>query len=166
MNSFSALCLIFCLLIPAKAWCADPPAATAFTLQEAVEYALAHYPSVRAALAQYNAAKAGVGLARTNYFPSVNGVWQGDRGTRNSVLGVLLPQSPTILTGTQGTVLPSSDQAYWVSGIGALFSWEPFTFGYRGAQVRAAQATQNRTEAQVALTRLGVASAVANASLA
>ncbi|MGH9618637.1 MAG: TolC family protein, partial [Bryobacteraceae bacterium] len=113
MNSFSALCLIFCLLIPAKAWCADPPAATAFTLQEAVEYALAHYPSVRAALAQYNAAKAGVGLARTNYFPSVNGVWQGDRGTRNSVLGVLLPQSPTILTGTQGTVLPSSDQAYW-----------------------------------------------------
>jgi outer membrane protein TolC len=166
VKSFSVFCLIFCLLIPAKGWCADPQATTTFTLQEAVEYALAHYPSVRAALAQYNAAKAGVGLARTNYLPSVNSVWQGDRGTRNSVLGVLLPQSPTILTGTQGTVLPDSDQAYWVSGMGVLLSWEPFTFGYRGAQVRAAQATQNRTEAQIALTKLGVASAVANASLA
>lgn len=166
MKSYSVSCLVFCLLIPASGWCADPPAATNFTLQEAVDYALAHYPSVRAAVAQYNAAQAGVGLARTNYLPSVNGVWQGDRGTRNSVLGVLLPQSPTILTGTQGTVLPISDQAYWVSGMGVLLSWEPFTFGYRGAQVRAAQATQNRTEAQIALTKLGVASAVANASLA
>ncbi|MGH9581856.1 MAG: TolC family protein, partial [Bryobacteraceae bacterium] len=63
-----------------------------------MQYALAHYPSVRAALARYNAAKAGVGLARTNYLPSVDGLWQGDRGTRNSVLGVLLPQFPTIMT--------------------------------------------------------------------
>lgn len=158
--------LLFPLLICPALKAADPPPAQSFTLQEAVQYALAHYPSVRASLARYDAAKAGVGLARTNYIPSVDGLWQGDRGTRNSVLGVLMPQFPTIMTGTQGSVLPSSGQPYWVSGMGVLFSWEPFTFGYRRSQIRAAQATANRTEAQVTLTRLGVASAVANASLA
>lgn len=166
LRSLIALLLLFFLfLMPPRIRAADPPP-QAFTVQDAVQYALAHYPSVRAALARYNSAKAGVGLARTSYLPSVDGVWQGDRGTRNSVLGVLLPQFPTIMTGTQGSVLPSSSQAYWASGMGVLFSWEPFTFGYRGAEVKAAQATENRTEAQIELTRLGVASAVANASLA
>ncbi|MGH9360091.1 MAG: TolC family protein [Terriglobia bacterium] len=142
------------------------PSTLAMTVPQAVRYALTHYPAVRASLESYNAARSGVGLAKTNYLPNVNGVWQGDRGTRNSVLGVLLPQFPTILTGTQGTVLPFSDRAYWVSGMGALFSWEPFTFGYRRAQLRAAHATENRTAEQVTLTQLGVATAVADASLA
>jgi outer membrane protein len=137
-----------------------------FTVQEAVNYALAHYPSVRAALERYNAARAGVGLARTNYVPFVDGVWESDRETRASVLGVLLPQSPTILTGTQGTVTPGPAEPFWTTGMGALFSWQPFTFGYRRSELREARATENRTVAQVTLTRLGVASAVANASLA
>ncbi|MGH9354477.1 MAG: TolC family protein, partial [Terriglobia bacterium] len=143
-----------------------PPPPKLFTVQQAVDYALGNYPAVRASLERYNAARAAVGLARTSYLPLVDGVWQGDRGTRNSVLGVLLPQFPTIMTGTQGTVLPLSDRAYWVSGMGVLFSWEPFTFGYRRALLRSAHATESRTSAQITLTRLGVASAVANAGLA
>ncbi|MFZ0663981.1 MAG: TolC family protein [Acidobacteriaceae bacterium] len=137
-----------------------------FTVQEAVDYALANYPAVRAALEQYNAAQAGVGLARTNYLPRLDGVWQGDRGSRESVLGVLLPQSPNILTGTQGSVTPHAYRPFWTSGAGFLLSWEPFDFGYRGAQVRSARATENRVRTQVAVTRLGVAAAVAEASLA
>ncbi|MGH9398275.1 MAG: TolC family protein [Terriglobia bacterium] len=145
---------------------AGTPNTKNFTVQEAVDFALANYPAVRASLERYNAAKAGVGLAKTAYLPFVDGVWQGDRGTRNSVLGVLMPQFPTIMTGTQGTVLPLSNRAYWVSGMGALFAWEPFTFGYRRAGVRAARATESRTAAQITLTRLGVASAISDASLA
>lgn len=137
-----------------------------FTVQEAIDYALAHYPAVRAALERYNAARAQVGLQRTNYVPFMDGVWEGDRETRESVLGVLLPQSPTILTGTQGTVTPGPAEPFWTTGMGALLSWQPFTFGYRRSEIRAAHATENRTAAQVTLTRLGVASAVANASLA
>lgn len=137
-----------------------------FTVQQAVSYALANYPAVRAALEQYNAAKAGVGLARTNYLPRLDGVWQGDRGSRESVLGVLLPQSPNILTGTQGSVTPHSNRPFWTSGAGFLLSWEPFDFGYRGAQVRSAVATENRFQAQIAVTQLGVATAVADAALA
>lgn len=136
-----------------------------FTLREAVDFALANYPAVRASLERYNAAKAGVGLAKTAWAPFIDGVAQADRGTRNSVLGVLMPQFPTIMTGTQGTVLPLSDRAYWVSGMGMLFAWEPFTFGYRRSLLRSAHATENRTAAQITLTRLGVASAVSDAAL-
>jgi outer membrane protein len=137
-----------------------------FTVQQAIDYALTHYPAVRAALERYNAARAGVGLARTNYVPFMDGVWESDRETRESVLGVLLPQSPTILTGTQGTVTPGPAEPFWTTGMGFLLSWQPFTFGYRRAELRSAHATENRTSAQVTLTQLGVASAVANASLA
>ena len=161
-----AFCLFLKLGAPAGA---QPPAAPAprqFTVAEAVNYALANYPAVRAALEQLNAARAGVGVAETNYVPRLDSVWQIDRGSRESVLGVLLPQSPNILTGTQGSVTPHSNRPYWTSGAGVLLSWEPFEFGYRHAQVLSAVATERRTQAQVTLTRLGVASAVAEASLA
>ena len=117
-------------------------------------------------LEQYNAARGGVGLAKTSYAPFISAMDQEGRGTRNSVLGVLMPQFPTILTGTEGTVTPATGQPYSISGMGVLLTWEPFTFGYRRSLVRSAQATADRTAAQVDLTRLGVASAAASASLA
>ncbi len=163
--TFAALAL--CLSGPtARAQQTTTPAVRQFTVQQAVDYALANYPAVRAALEQYNAASAGVGLAETNYLPRLDGAWQGDRGSRESVLGVLLPQSPNILTGTQGSVTPHSNRPFWTGGGGFLLSWEPFDFGYRRSEVRSAQATASRTQAQVVLTRLGVATAVTEASLA
>ncbi|MGH9616218.1 MAG: TolC family protein [Acidobacteriaceae bacterium] len=166
------LCAVAALLVGLPPWLAaraqQIPATNArvFTVQQAVDYALANYPAVRAALEQYNAARANVGLARTNYLPHLDSVWQGDRGSRESVLGVLLPQYPNILTGTQGSVTPHSYRPFWTSGAGVLLSWEPFDFGFRRAQVRSAQSTESRIGAQVELTRLGVAAAVAEASLA
>lgn len=146
-----------------------PPVAAAgvrqFTVQQAVDYALANYPAVRAALEQYNVSRAGIGLAKTSYLPKLNGAWQIDRGSRESVLGVLLPQDPTILTGSQGSITPHANRPFWTSGAGVLLSWEPFEFGYRHAQVLSAVASANTAQAQVTLTRLGVASAVAEASL-
>ncbi len=107
-----------------------------------------------------------MGLAKTSYIPRLDAVWQGDRGSRESVLGVLLPQSPNILTGTQGSVTPHAYRPFWTSGAGVLLSWEPFDFGYRRAQVHSAETTESRLGAQVDLTRLGVATAVAKVSLA
>ena len=141
------------------------PEVRTFTVPDAVDYALQHYPAVRAAMERYNAARAGVGLARTSYLPRLDSVWQGDRGSRESVLGVLLPQSPNILTGTQGSVTPHAGRPFWTSGAGVLLSWDPFDFGYRRARVHSAETTEARVQAQVTLTRLGIASAVAEASL-
>lgn len=160
-----AILLAYPLAVHALPESAATPGKT-MTVQGAVDYAMEHYPSVRAALENLESARASVGVAKTSYVPRLDAVWQGDRGTRNSVLGVLLPQSPNILTGTQGTVLPSSGRPFWTSGGGVLFSWEPYDFGYRSSQVREAGLAAKQASAQINLTRLDVAGAVVQASLA
>lgn len=167
-NGLQAAAPILLLFFACRALTAqtNAPTTSTFTVQQAVGYALQNYPAVRAALERYNAARAGVGLARTAYLPRLDALYQGDRGTRNSVLGVLLPQSPAVLSSTQGSVRPASDRSFLVSGVGALFTWEPFDFGFRRSKVRSAEATESRTAAEINLTRLGVAAAVADASLA
>jgi outer membrane protein TolC len=46
-----------------------------------------------------------------------------------------------------------------------LLSWEPFDFGYRGANVEVAKAAQGRANAELSLTKLDVAGAVGDAFL-
>ena len=90
-----------------------------FTLEEAVNYALKNYPAVRAAMERASAAESGIGLARTSYLPRADALWQGNRASRNNILGLLLPNStiPTV----SGPVLPStSGQGTWGSAAGLL----------------------------------------------
>lgn len=138
----------------------QPPAT--FTFESAVSYALAHYPAVQAALARQMAADAGVGLARTNYLPRADMLWQGNRATHNNFFGLLFPQN--IVPPISGPVLPTtSNSSAWDSAAGILVSWEPFDFGYRPAVVNAARANQATAIAGTALTRLQVAAAAASA---
>lgn len=133
-----------------------------FTLEEAVDFALKNYPAVRASLERVRAAEAGVGLARTNYLPRADVLWQANRATDNNITGLLLPQS--IIAPISGPVpVATSNQSAWGSAAGLLFSWEPFDFGYRGARVDAARAAQNRAAAEASLTRLDVGIATINA---
>ena len=134
------------------------------TLEEAVDFALKNYPAVRASLERVTAAQAGVGLARTNYLPRADVVWQTNRATDNNVTGLLLPQS--IIAPISGPVpATTSNRSAWGSTAGLLFSWEPFDFGYRGAKVGAARAARNQATAEASLTRLDVAVATLNAYL-
>lgn len=161
--------LLLSLLIVLPGTCLSAPQeaskqpARSFTVQEAVSYAMANYPGVQAAIQRYESARAGVGLAATNYLPSVSLLWQDNRATRNNIAGVLLPQS--VIPNPSGSVLPESGRSFWGSGTGVLFNYEPFDFGYRRAQMRAAESTEKRTQEQVVLTRLDVAAGVADASL-
>lgn len=134
------------------------------TLPEAVDFALKNYPAVRVALERVRAAQAGVGLARTNYLPRADLLWQVNRATDNNITGLLLPQS-IIAPITGAVTLSPSNQSAWGSAAGLLFSWEPFDFGYRGAKVDAARATRNRADAEASVTRLDVAVATTNACL-
>jgi outer membrane protein len=134
------------------------------TLEEAVDFALKHYPTVRSALERVKAAQAGIGLAHTNYLPRADMVWQTNRASDNNITGLLLPQS--IIAPISGPVpLSTSNQSAWGSAAGLLFSWEPFDFGYRGAKVDAARAGRDRAAAEASLTRLDVAVATVNAYL-
>ncbi|HEU5337049.1 MAG TPA: TolC family protein, partial [Terriglobales bacterium] len=155
--------LIACALLPSFCRAQTPPPTRSFTMQEAVNYALANYPAVRAAIQAYAAVHAGIGLANTAYLPSVSVLWQENRATRNNVAGMLLPQP--VIPNPSGPVIAESNRSFWGSGAGVLISDEPFDFGYRRALVRAAQASERRSQAEVQLTRLDVAAGVADASL-
>jgi outer membrane protein len=131
-----------------------------FTLEQAIEYALAHYPAIRASLEQVNAARAEVSVARAQYLPSLNGIYQNSRATQNQVAGIWLP---TAITPTvEGPVVPASGQSFWGSQAAALFSWEPIDFGLRRSMVGQATSAQEKSSADLTITRLQVATAVGN----
>jgi len=136
------------------------PSEHTLTLEDALDYALQYYPAVRASLEQESAARAGITLARTQYLPSLNGVYQDSRATQNQVAGIWLP---TAITPTvEGPIGPSSGQSYWGSQAAMLFSWEPFDFGLRSANVNGARSAADKSTADLAVSRLQVATAVGN----
>jgi outer membrane protein len=131
-----------------------------FTLEGAVDYALQNYPAVRASLEQLNAARTGIALARTQYLPSLNGVYQDSRATQNQVPGIWLPTA--ITPAVEGPISGYSGQSYWGSQASAFFSWEPFDFGLRPSVVGLARSAEDKAVSSLAVTRLQVAAAVGN----
>jgi outer membrane protein TolC len=164
-----AVTLVAWLATPILVWAQastmrEAAAAQAFTLEQALQYAVDHYPTVRAALEQINASTAGVSVAKSAYLPKLDSLWQSNRGTVNNIFGQVLPQS--VIPAMSGPVLPSvSGGSAWGSATGALFSWEPFDFGLRQATVAGAEAAMARARAGEALTRLDVQTAVGTAFL-
>jgi outer membrane protein TolC len=113
---------------------------------------------VRAALEEIAAARTGVSLARTNYLPQLNSIYQASRATQNQVPGIWLP---TAITPTvEGPVAPGSGESFWGAQAGALFSWEPYDFGRRPAMVGQARTAEDKARADLVLTQLQVATAV------
>jgi outer membrane protein TolC len=157
------LSLILSSLIPLSARAQDSPPQT-LTLEQAVEQALKNYPAIRAARAQAQSAEAGIEAARTGYLPRADLLWQENRATRNNVFGLLLPQST--IPAISGPVLGDTTLASaWGSVGGLLFSWEPFDFGLRKANVELAKAQSNQANANEAVAKLDVTAAAADAFL-
>ena len=163
-SAAGALFLTLAAPILASAQTPQAPPPTVFTFDQAVQYALDHYPTVRAALEQIHASTANVSVAQSAYLPRLDSLWQSNRGTANNIFGQVLPQS--VIPSMSGPVLPSaSSGSVWGSAVGALFSWEPVDFGLRRATVSAAEAAVTRARAGEALTRLDIQAAVATAFL-
>ncbi len=171
--AMSRVCLIGILVSGVLTWPSgvhaqpvkEPPPPAVFTLDTALQYAVEHYPTVRAALEQVNVSDANVRIAQSAYLPRLDGIWQTNRATANNVFGQLLPQS--VLPSLSGPVLSSeSSQSVWGSAVGALFGWEPLDFGLRAASVRAAETGVMRARAEEAVTKLDVQRAVGDAFLA
>jgi outer membrane protein len=152
------LCLAQAGLVSAQTPSPSPP----LRLDAAVELALSNYPAIRTAHAQADAAKSNIDLARTVYLPRLDLLYQENRATRNNVFGALLPQStiPSISGPVLGT---TSWESTFGSAAGSLFSWEPFDFGVRKAQVGVAQAITNQANANIGVTELEVATSAADA---
>lgn len=133
-----------------------------YSLLQAIEYALEHYPAVRESLAKQKEAQSGIDLAETSYLPRVEIGVQGTRSTFNNVSGMFFPNS--FFQPISGPDLGrSSYSSSWGSAAGILLEWEPFDFGLRSAQVSAAQTMERHSKAFITLTQLEVALAVGDA---
>src|ERR1017187_283398 len=134
------------------------------TVGQAIQRALKNYPSVRVSQEQINAAAAGIRLARTAYLPHADALAQVNRGTRNNVFGMLLPQST--IPSMSGPVLGTNNfGSAWGTAIGVLVSWEPFDFGLRRANLAVAGALEAESEAALKRTEYEIAVATADAFL-
>src|SRR4030095_15627640 len=161
----AALCFVAWSTCVAAQTSHAPNAPQVFTLEEALHYALDHYPTIRAALEQVNVSTANVSVAQSASLPHLDALWQTNRATANNVFGQLLPQA--VLPALSGPVLSSaSNDSVWGNAVGALASWEPFDFGLRGATVRGAEAAVVRARGDESVARLEGQSAVGGAVLA
>jgi outer membrane protein len=155
--------LLMCpALAAAQTLPSSPPAP--LTLEQAIQYATDHYPTIRLAVEQVNASLARIDVAKAPYLPRLDALWQSNRATANNIFGQVLPQSA--IPAMSGPVLSAaSSQSVWGSATGALVSWEPFDFGLRHAGVASAEAALTEARAGETLTRLDVQNAVASAYL-
>src|SRR5579859_7114316 len=91
---FHAIALILLILTPTaitlRAQVAGNSEKGALTLPQVIETAKEHYPAIRAARAQQQAAQGAIGLAKTEYFPRTEILWQTNRATANNIYGLLL----------------------------------------------------------------------------
>ena len=147
---------------PLKAQAHTSGGRNALTLVQVIETAKAHYPAIRATLAQQQAAHEAVGLARTAYLPRTDILWQTNRATANNIYGLLLPQN--VIPGISGPVIAADNaRSAWSSAGGALASWQPFDFGVRGAKVDAAKRDDEAAKEAADLTILEVTAGAGSA---
>jgi outer membrane protein len=145
-------------MLPAQ----TPAGPSALTLVQVIETARAHYPSIKAAQAQQQAAQGAIGLAKTAYLPHANILWQTNRATANNIYGLLLPQS--VIPSISGPVIGADNtRSAWSSGAGALLNWQPFDFGVRAARVDAARRGSEAANQAAAVTVLEVTASAASA---
>lgn len=133
------------------------------TLAMAIEEAGTRYPAIRAAEQQREAARIAIGVAQAAYLPRADMLWQGNRATTNkpniSPLGqpvVPIPDTPARAT---------TGHSDWNTATGVLFSWQPFDFGVRHAQVGLARFGYESARHAADLTRIEVEFAAAGAFL-
>lgn len=158
------LFICFFLLVSPATAAAQDSQSQPLKLSAAVDQALSNYPSVRASRAQAAAAEAGIDVARTAYLPRLDTLWQQNLATRNNVFGLLFPQS--VVPPISGPVSETSSlRGASGSAGGLLFSWEPFDFGLRRANIELARASRKQAGAVVEVTRLDVAFTAADAFL-
>ena len=109
------------------------------TLDQAVDFGLTNSPAVRASMERALASKEGVSLSPYDVLAAHRSALAIQSRHAKQHLWSLFPQ--TVVPPISGPALSStSDRGVWGSAAGILISWEPFDFGYRGANVDVAKA--------------------------
>ena len=142
---------------------AQPVARHSLTLAQAIQDAGAKYPAIRAAEEQQEAAKGAIGTAQAAYLPRADMLWQVNRATTNKAN--LIPLGQGIVPIPTPPARDTTGRSDWNTLTGVLFSWQPFDFGARHAQVGVARFGYQSARHAADLTKLDVQSAAAGAFL-
>ena len=141
------------------------PPSSPLKLDQAIQFAIDHYPSVRVSVARVAAAKSGIDLTRTAYLPRLDMGYQVSNGTFNNVSGLFFPNAFTLpITGPD--LARKSYSGAWGSIGGVVAGWEPFDFGLRAANMETARAEERQRAAGADLTKLDVGVGVGEAFFA
>ncbi len=120
------------------------PTAKKITLADALAYARAHQPAVRAALARVQAERANAEVPRAQYYPLVGVTAQLIGGTANNTTASYLNTPFVGLPRIGGTAAATTDTASWTPSASTLAavggSQEIFDFGRIAAEAAAADA--------------------------
>ncbi len=146
----------------------DAPSSSAaihhpFTIVSAIEQAGTRYPAIRAAEAQREAARGAIGVAQAAYLPRADMLWQLNRATTNKAN--LTPLGQSVVAIPTEPARATTGHSDWNTLTGVLFSWQPFDFGARRAQLGAARFGYESASHAAELTKLDVQSAAAGAFL-
>jgi len=135
---------------------AEEPPLAGLTIGQAVDFALAHHPALRAQRFAEDASRARVGVARTAYLPQVGLSLQVNAGTGNVLRGPLFPTLNIPAVSGPPTGRDLSDVAIGsLLGVGA--SWDVLGLVSGMAQVDAALAAQAQSQAATQARRLEIA---------
>jgi outer membrane protein len=138
------------------AWPSATRADGHLTITEAIEFALAHHPSLKARAAIEAAAAARTEGARASELPDVAVVGQVNRATGNVVPGSLFAMRG--LPGVSGPPRGRTfDGGVWGTSVGATMSWDLLGLARRMQEVDAALAEVGRERAGTDARRLDVA---------
>jgi outer membrane protein TolC len=141
--------------IPARA---EPPPVRGMTLTEALAYARAHQPAIRAAMARVAAQEEEARVPRAEWLPSVGATVQGFAATTNNSTAMYVG-APFVDIGRIGATrvaVPGSAQPYASTLVGAGVNQEVFDFGRIAARAAAADALVDVARRRAAVDRLDV----------
>jgi outer membrane protein TolC len=131
------------------------------TLDQAVDYALAHHPALQADASVEEAQRAQVAVGRAGYLPSVDLSLQINAGTGNVLRGAVYPMPSIPFVSGPPTGRSGSDAALGtMASLGAR--WDALGLVPKMAQVDAALADAAQAHATVEARRLAVAYAAAD----
>jgi len=138
-----------------------PALGSPLTIQLAIQRAADKYPAILAAQAQQEAARNAIGVAQAAYLPRADMLWQLNRATTNKAN--LTPLGQTVVPIPTEPARSTTGHSDWNTLTGVLFSWQPFDFGARHAQVGVARYGYESARHGTDLTKLNVESAAAGA---
>ncbi len=137
---------------------ADAPPVKVMTLTEALAFARAHQPAIRAALARVAAQQEEARVPRAEWLPSVGVTVQGFAATANNSTGTYVgaPFVDVVRIGGTPTRIPGAARPYASTFVGAGVNQEVFDFGRIAARSAAADALVDVVRQHAAVERLDV----------